>query len=97
MRYLLLFLIVTVFVALAYSSPVPETEVAAQVRPGAVRKGPGGVAVGPKGRPLKKGGKRRMLQAGKGGPKRRKLQAGKRPIAGPGGKRRVMRKKRPAA
>lgn len=96
MRYLLLFLIVTVFVALAYSSPVPETAAVAQVKPGALKKGP---VVPPAGqrRQLQKGGKRRRLQAGKGGLRRRKLQAGKRPVAGPGGKKRIVKRRRPVA
>lgn len=98
MRFLLPFLIVTVLVAIAYSSPVPET---AAVAPGGkgVRVGPDGIARGPNGRPLVRGGNvGRRLKAGrkgpqgKGGPLRRgKLQAGK------GGKKVLVRRRKPAA
>nr|CAA50056.1 unnamed protein product [Chironomus tentans] len=91
MRFLLLFLIVTVLVAIAYTSPVPETAAVAALNPGAVKKGPGGALTGPGGRKIVR---RAKLQAGRGKQqlRRGKLQAGK---GGP--LRKVLRKRKPAA
>lgn len=98
MRFLIPFLIVTVLVAIAYSSPVPETAAVAQGGKG-VRVGLDGIPRGPNGRALKKGGNgarrlkagRRGPQGGKGGPLRGRLQAGKGP------KKVLVRRRKPAA
>ena len=91
MRYLLLFLIVTVLVAIAYSSPVPETAAVTANKPGVANKNPA-VRLGPNGKPflkrkkLKNGKPLRKLRAGRKGPGP-KVQGAKGPL------RRVKRKR----